>query len=192
MENSNPHNTDPEIEFEELMQNLEIQKSDLEALRAKINIRLRLTEKNTADTKRDAAKRLTLLELSLTETEQLLFGKEIECKRLLEKIEKLKAEAERMEYNDRLIQVIKKSCVKLHSSSKKFWTIRRFAAIHFMEFVAKILNRYKMFTQDEFDIVFPQKAAKRIKSLAIRIPTEDEKKKKLRDWKRIWRWKKDT
>ncbi|KKQ54759.1 MAG: hypothetical protein US74_C0047G0010 [Parcubacteria group bacterium GW2011_GWA2_38_13] len=186
MENSNFHNPDFEAEFEELLQSIEAQKSDIRTLKEKIQLKLKSVAHQVRDAKKEAARRIERFEADMLEAKNLLAKQELEIQRLTKFSEQQEIDAERLIKFERIVRIIKTSCVKSHVSSRKFWTIRRFAAIHFMEFIAKILNRYKILTQDEFDMIFPQKAAKKVISLAIKIPTEDEKKKKLRDWKRLW------
>lgn len=195
----------PDPIFEELLQNLEMQKSDLELLRTQIHGNNEKLAQKIIDIQKNATKQFHELEEANAQIRSLIENKEkifqdnnLEITKLNEIIEIQKKELEaqkvaieKQKRNERIIGIIQLSCIKSHVSSRKLWPFRRIASLHFMEFIAKILKRYGVFTPDEEDLVFPQKAKKKLKAEIIILPTPEEKKKKLRDWKKIWIWKKD-
>lgn len=118
---------------------------------------------------------------------------ELVIEQLKKESESQKAEIQRLKKIERILTFIKYRSLRAYITSAGALKLRSWAALKFLWFTTKLLDRYnekyKFFTQDELAIIFPKKY-KKIPVMKIKIPPTEEKKKKLRDWKRIWRWKK--
>lgn len=198
MENKSDVSVDSTIE--KLLENLEKQKSDIEMLRSQLHLQENEALKARERAIAELAELQKIIQKQKTELEDLraqnandLACQELVIERQKKESENQKAEIQRLKKIERILTFIKYHCIKSFITSAGFLKLRNWAALKFLRFTAKLLVRYnekyKFFTQDELAIMFPKKY-KKTPVMEIIIPPE-EKKKKLRDWKKIWLWKKD-
>lgn len=240
MEDSHIDNPASGLILEELIQNIERLKSDIEALRKHLANERDHAQKTILEFQKKATAKIQELEEALTKSCGLLQEKSKEAEdvklkldlalkshenvaadlrkiiltqalksdedrdrnfvtvqeqenelfKLTKDCSNLRKEIMRLKKIERILNFIKYRCLRAYIRSKGVWKFRSWAALKFMNFTALLCHRYLPFTNEELAQIFPKKVKKNL-DLEIRLPSTDEKKKKLQYWKNVLRWRKD-